>query len=159
MTSDAAGHAMTTPAPPPEAVLLRLARKAAGVTVQEAAGAAGISKAWLSSIENGFDTRGSGIRPVRAKDSVIARLAAFLRISPQRMETEGERPDAAAVLREMLRGSEVTAPPRDAEGPRFSDPALQHVWETPGLSPEIRRALVSVAQVMRSQEEPAAHAD
>lgn len=106
----------TLPTPPPEAVLLRLARKASRVTVAEAAGAAGISKAWLSSIENGYDNRGrGGRRPVSASDEIIARLAGFLHIPPERLESEGQRPDAAAVLREMQRPAPApdTAPAAD----------------------------------------------
>lgn len=152
---------MSTPAPPPEAALLRLARKAAGITVADAAKAAGISKAWLSSIENGFDTRSeTGVRPVRAKDDVVARLAAFLRISPERLETDGQRPDAAAVLREMFRNREypqAPAPPREggdtAPGSRYTDPALQHIWETPGLSDEVKLGLIALARGMRQTAE------
>lgn len=119
---------MHTPGPPPEAVLLRLARKAARITVEEAARAAGISKAWLSSIENGYDTRAEdGIRPVRAKDEVVAALADFLRISPERLATEGQRPDAALVLAEMHRQREEARredkPPEPLDGGEPVDPS------------------------------------
>lgn len=114
------GPGTGAPAPPPEAVLLRVVRKASGITLASAAKAAGISKAWLSSIENGYDSRGpeGGIRPVRASDDIVARLAAFLNISPERLEAEGRRPDAAAVLREMQRD-------RPAQGGDALDEALR----------------------------------
>jgi transcriptional regulator with XRE-family HTH domain len=121
------------PAPPPEAVLLRLVRKASRVTLADAAKAAGISKAWLSSIENGHDMRGAaGVRPVRASDMIVAHLAAYLGISPARLEDEGERPDAAAVLREILASRERHQPPEPGR-PRFADPEEDRIaarmWE------------------------------
>lgn len=144
MTAD--GGARRTPGPPPEAVLLRLARKAAGISVEEAAKAAGISKAWLSSIENGYDTRTeSGVRPVRAKDEVIARLAAFLNIGPHRLEIEGQRPDAAAVLREMQRQPDIQSPVVAAGIPE-GDPVLEYVRSLPGLTTAQRESLEDIAR-------------
>lgn len=128
---------MHTPKPPPEAVLLRLARKAAGATVEETARAAGISKAWLSSIENGYDTRtDDGTRPVRAKDEVVARLAAFLHISPGRLETEGERPDAALVLTEMYRQRDE-ASSEEGDNPRWAS-----------LTPRERQLFLALIELM-----------
>lgn len=147
---------MHTPEPPPEAVLLRLARKAAGATVEETARSAGISKAWLSSIENGYDTRAEdGMRPVRAKDEVVARLADFLHITPERLETEGRRRDAALVLAEMHRQrQEARHEPAEASSePRYADPTLQAIWEIPGLSAEVREAFISLALDMRRNNE------
>lgn len=100
---------MSTPQPPPEAVVLRLARKAAGRRSPEVARAAGISKARLSQIENGYETRFGQRRPVQGKDGTIAHLAATLGVGPERLEEAG-RPDAAAVLREMLRNPPVPEP-------------------------------------------------
>lgn len=142
------------PGPPPEAVLLRLVRKASGVSLQQAAHAAGISKAWLSSVETGHDSRskqGDGTRPVRASDEIIARLAFYLRISPERLEGEGQRPDAAAVLREMLgrHGAPLPPPPSvDGEPPQFESPALQRIWEDPDLSEPVKLALIALAREM-----------
>lgn len=123
MATEGDPHPMQ-PQPPPEAVLLRRVRKAAGATVEETAKGAGISKAWLSSIEAGYDTRAaSGVRPVRAKDEVIARVAAFLRISPERLEREGQRPDAARVLAEIQRR-------RDDTALRGGDDSLTRRWKS-----------------------------
>jgi transcriptional regulator with XRE-family HTH domain len=91
---------VSRPSPPPEAVILRLARKAAGITSPSAASAVGISKARLSQIETGSERRLGVYRPVSGKDSTIARLAAFLGVSPDRLDNAG-RGDAAAVLREL----------------------------------------------------------
>jgi hypothetical protein len=38
---------------------------------------------------------------------------------------------------------------RQAEPPRYSDPALQHIWETPGTTEAVRLALVAAAIAMR----------
>jgi hypothetical protein len=42
-----------------------------------------------------------------------------------------------------LTGGQVTA------APRYSDPALQHIWETPGTTEAVRLALVAAAIAMR----------
>jgi transcriptional regulator with XRE-family HTH domain len=91
---------VSRPSPPPEAVIIRLARKAAGISGPDAARAAGISNARLSQIENGYETRRGAYRPVSGKDATIARLAAVIGVTPERLDKAG-RPDAAAVLREI----------------------------------------------------------
>lgn len=140
------------PHPPPEAVLLRLARKAAGVTVAQAAHTAGVSKAWLSAIENGYDNRGrDGVRPVRASDEIVARLAAFLDVGPERLETEGQRPDAAAVLREMQR--HTAQQPAPVAEPRFADPRLQNIMDGPG-DLDWKLMMVALAQAVLAHQEP-----
>lgn len=169
------------PAPPPEAVLLRLVRKAQGVSLQQAARAAGISKAWLSSIETGHDSRaryGDGTRTVRASDEIIARLALLLQVSPERLETDGQRPDASAVLREMLRqrrpapvspsqhlsvlydgagdGHRMDGYTLDAAGDRhYLSAPLQRIWTDPDLASdeELRLALIRRAEEMRRERD------
>jgi len=98
------------PAPPPAAVLIRLARKAAGLTVAEAARRAsaasrrGISTARWSQVENGYEVRGGGLaRPVEAEAGMLAHMAHTAGVSPERLESEGRRPDAAEILREIGR--------------------------------------------------------
>jgi len=76
---------------PPEAELLRLARKAMGLSQQAVADGAGVSRAMVQAIEYGTRT---------GADETIAALAAFLRVSPDRLAAEGDRPVAAAVLAE-----------------------------------------------------------
>jgi transcriptional regulator with XRE-family HTH domain len=147
---------MDRPAPPPEAVLIRLVRQAAKVTVAAAAKRAGISTARWTQIEQGYETRDGERKPAWAPPDTLAYMAAAIDLPPDRLEAEGHRPDAAAVLREMRRPGVQSAPalvstPGDAE-PRYSDPALQAIWETPNLSPEIRRAMVGLAIAMREQE-------
>lgn len=104
------------PAPPPEAVLIRVARDAAGLTITEAArrvAAAnpdtGVSTARWSQIEQGYEVRGGQVREVHAKPGMLARMAAILSLTPQRLTEEGERPDAAEILSEIERREEGEA--------------------------------------------------
>src|SRR5579875_390113 len=93
---------MDRPAPPPEAVMLRLAREASGTTVSEAAAAAGISAARWSQVELGYGNRRGPLKPVRARSGTLARMAHAVGVGPGRLE-EGDRPDAAEILREIRR--------------------------------------------------------
>jgi transcriptional regulator with XRE-family HTH domain len=106
---------MEKPPPPPEAALIRVALDAAGFTAREAAARAGISKARLSQIAGGYETRGDVAKVVHAKPGTLARVARHLGITPEQLETEGQRRDAAEVLREILRrepAAEPEPPPR-----------------------------------------------
>jgi hypothetical protein len=46
-------------------------------------------------------------------------------------------------------------PLRTPEPPRYSDPALQHIWETPGTTEAERLALVAAAIAIRQQNDGA----
>ena len=109
------------PAPPPAAALLRLARKAAGLSVSEAARQAsasmprGISTARWSQIENGYEIRAGGhIHPVEAEAGMLAHMAGIVGVSPERLETEGQRPDAAEIVREIARRQPLAVVPPPA---------------------------------------------
>jgi len=91
-----------TPTRPPEGALLRLVRLAAGMSVQDAATAAGISKARWSQVVGGHESRRGRTQPVVASDGLLARMAAAVGVDADRIEQAG-RPDAAEVLREMQR--------------------------------------------------------
>jgi transcriptional regulator with XRE-family HTH domain len=99
--------------PPPEASLLHRTRESAGITITEAARAAGITDTRWSQIERGHERRKGIDVPARAKAGTLARMARAIGISPERIESDGERPDAAEILREMLRAPEP-APPQAA---------------------------------------------
>lgn len=133
---------MTTPAPPPISVLLGVTRRAARITLTEAAKAAGISKGWLSAIEHGHDNRDGEIKPANPKAEVVAALAAFYGLSPERVEAEGERPDAALVLREIIR--QRTAKPEDAAPVQGAEPKRPH-YADPQLDRAARRLATEVA--------------
>jgi transcriptional regulator with XRE-family HTH domain len=111
---------MSQPAPPPEAVLIRLVREAGNIKLPAAAKAAGISVARWSQIENGYEMRLGEARPVQGTRSTIAHMAAAIGLEPARLATEGARPDAAAVLAEILRSDGGPPDPQD-----LSDAELQ----------------------------------
>jgi len=117
---------MDKQAPPPEAVLLTVARKAAGMKTPDVARAAGISKARLSQIENGYERRAGRYSPVRGKDDTIAHVAAVVGVTPEQLE-EARRPDAALILREILR--------RDQETDAALD-LIEQTWGSVGYAPE-----------------------
>src|SRR5580700_9701840 len=97
--------------PPPEAVLIRLVRQAAGITVDAAAARAGISKARWTQVETGREKRKDGYHPAVAPAGTLARMArAVPGVTPERLEEAG-RPDAAEVLREIIHlGQEQVRP-------------------------------------------------
>jgi transcriptional regulator with XRE-family HTH domain len=110
-----------TAVPPPEARLIRAAREAAGLTAAKAAGKTGgvVSPVYWRDVERGTGGRRGERVPVRGSARVIAHMALAVTLTPDRLETEGERPDAADVLREILRSRQPDAP----EG--TIDPSLQ----------------------------------
>jgi transcriptional regulator with XRE-family HTH domain len=126
---------MDRPPVPPDAALIRLAREGAGISVASAAEAAGMSKSRWVQIENGQEKRQGLIRATHAKPVTIARMAHALRITPERLESEGQRPDAAEILREILH--------REVEAAEAAAPAALPVpGEPPGwmASEEARTA-------------------
>lgn len=101
---------MSASPPPPEAVLIYRARESASITIADAAKAAGITDTRWSQIERGHERRKGIDVPARAKAGTLARMARAVGISPERLEKEGQREDAADLLREML--STAGGPPR-----------------------------------------------
>lgn len=127
------------PTPPPEAVLIQRARKAAGLQVSQAAATARehapslrLSTAWWSTIELGYESKAGKMRPVSGQDLVIAHMARVVGLTPERLEAEGQRPDAADILREMLRHD-------DAE-PELPE-VIRRLWGDIEHSPELVRRL------------------
>jgi hypothetical protein len=93
----------TPPAPQPEGLLLESARQAARLSAREAARRAGISEGYWRQVVKGYQSVSGGayapISDVPAK--TIAKMAVAVGLSPERMETEGGRPDAADRMRSM----------------------------------------------------------
>jgi transcriptional regulator with XRE-family HTH domain len=89
--------------PPPEGALLHRARESAEITIADAAKSAGITDTRWSQIERGHERRKGMDVPARAKAGTLARMARAIGIPPERLESEGRRPDAAEILREILR--------------------------------------------------------
>ena len=100
------------PEPPPEGVLIEQARRAARLSVREAARRAGISEGWWRQVVKGYQSLGDGSYVTRhAPADTVAKLAAVVKIAPEQLETEGRRPDAAESLREMERQPPVAPVP------------------------------------------------
>src|SRR6266704_6316939 len=88
------------PAPPPEASLIRIARKAAGMQIAQAAAIARgnapslrLSTVRWSQVELGYETKPGGFAAVVASDLVLAHMAAVTGITPERLTAAG-REDA-----------------------------------------------------------------
>lgn len=137
---------MDKPAAPPDASLIRLVREAAGMSTQDVARKAGISAVRLTQVENGYETRNGQIRAVHAKPGTMAHIAHALEISPERLEQEGQRPDAAPILREILRSEEEARAVAEAE-PEESE-SVQEV-------PASGLATVAAANAIAALMEPA----
>jgi transcriptional regulator with XRE-family HTH domain len=108
--------------PPPEAVLLYRARESAEITMADAARSAGITDTRWSQIERGHERRKGIDVPARAKAGTLARMARAIGISPERLESEGRRPDAADILREILSGEPAAAGRRYPVASAVDDP-------------------------------------
>ena len=103
------------PEPPPEGVLIETARKATGLSVREAARHAGISEGWWRQVAKGYQSLSGGAHgTVRAPAGTVAEMARVVGLTPQQMEAEGQRPDAAEAMR---RDAEARVPPRLAAVP------------------------------------------
>jgi transcriptional regulator with XRE-family HTH domain len=123
---------MQAPSPPPEASLLHRARESAEITMAEAAKTAGITDTRWSQIERGHERRKGIDVPARAKAGTLARMARAIGISPERLESEGQRPDAAEILREILRDDRPATVPRNpfaAFASQFSEPEDDPAWD------------------------------
>jgi hypothetical protein len=110
------------PPAPPEADVIRLARKAADMTAESAAEATrtqdgrGISASYWRDVERGHGGRRGKQVPVRASDRALAAMARVVGVTPGQLAGAG-REDAARVLGEVLRRESpppVSQPPRDS---------------------------------------------
>lgn len=139
---------MDKPTPPPEAALLRLVRTAAGIKASDAAAYVdrhslrSFSAARWSQIENGYETRDGGYRRVTATAATLAHMAAAVGLTPDRLAAEGERSDAAEVLREILR-KDASASPEVSPPPESRLPILYDVDEG-----QLSRYLVDVQRLV-----------
>lgn len=86
------------PEPPPAyGALIEAAREAAGLSRREAARRAGISDAWWRYVVQGWQNG-----PISGAADTVAKMARVVGVTPDELETEGQRADAARVLREVL---------------------------------------------------------
>lgn len=151
---------MSTPEPPPEAVLIRVVRQAARISVTSAARAAGVSKPWWSMIEAGYQSRQGVHHPIAAKPDVLARMAWAIGLPPDRLAEV--RPDAIPVLEEILRqqGPRKLPPidpdPVDDRPPAVrdnpDDQYVQMLWGNERIPRDGREALIADYLVTRDRE-------
>lgn len=132
-----------TPEPPPEAVLIRRARQARGLTRAEAAERSSVVKAsrW-GQIENGYLMKGGVPVSTRAGDMQLAHMARTVSLSPERLDEVG-RGDAAEILREIQ--EQERAPYAD-----MSDRLERTAWEMP-LPVEDRKLIVDMLRQAKAQ--------
>lgn len=136
---------MIKPAPPPEAVIIRVAREAGQIKTPVAARAAGISVARWSQIEIGYETRRGRFKEVRARAGTLAHMAAAVGVSPDRLEEAG-RGDAAVILREIMRRNAEPTP-----APRYSNPGIERIANDPDLPDDVKAGLIAVAKSLMSK--------
>lgn len=124
-----------TPLTPDLCDLLRLTRTTAGLNQRQAGLAAGgMSEVWWRTIETGR----AGTVPA----DTIARMAYAIDISPDQLRNIGEDHVASLVERRRALLEPEIASPAD-------DDAEHHLWETPGLTPETRAALITYLRTLR----------
>jgi transcriptional regulator with XRE-family HTH domain len=127
------------PGPTPEGQLIRRVRDLSipRLTIRAAAERIGLSAEQWGYIERGYRPARAGEppRPFSPPAATLAKMARALRITPERLESEGQRPDAAEILREILH--------REVEAADAATPAALPVpGEPPGwmASDEARTA-------------------
>jgi len=114
-----------TPAVPPEAEVIRLAREAADMTAQAAAettrrhDAKGVSAAYWRDVERGYGGRRGQRVPTRASARALAAMARVVGVVPPQLAVAG-REDAARVLEEIHRREQGAAAPPEPGPPAES---------------------------------------
>jgi hypothetical protein len=102
-------------------VLIESCRRAARLSVREAARRAGISEGWWRQVVKGYQSLSGGayglVRDVPA--GTIARMAKAAQVAPGRLAAEGQRPDAAREL-EALAVADAEWRPEPVPGGHFS---------------------------------------
>jgi hypothetical protein len=141
---------MDKPAPPPEATLIGLARKAAGLSVPAAVRRTTedvIGQARWSQIESGYENKAGRPVPVRGRDDTVAHMSFAVGVTPEELEDAG-RPDAADVLRIILRQQEKLHRAMAAieEERHYSDARLQQIWDIKELPIGVRKGLIRFAE-------------
>jgi len=160
------------PEPPPYGALIEAAREAAGLSRREAARRAGISDAWWRYVVQGWQNG-----PISGPADTVAEMARVVGVTPEQLEAEGQRADAAKALREILSAAPAPSLPRnpfagvadpaaEPEGDEawdmFPDPAdrvFRWIWRMP-LPMEERARTVSDLRAARraAQDPPGRHA-
>jgi transcriptional regulator with XRE-family HTH domain len=143
---------------PPYGVLIEAAREDAGLSRREAARRAGISDSWWRYVAAGWQNG-----PLAGTPDTVAAMARAVGVTPDDLENEGERPDAARVLRGMLLADAPPQPPArwdeepqgDAAWALFpADRTKRWLWRTPNLSEDERAELIALIDRKRAESAP-----
>jgi hypothetical protein len=120
------------PPQPPEGRLIADAAERMDLSIREAARRAGISYGRWRQITSGVQHVSPGnFAAVRAPARTLARMALTVGITPDEMETQGQRPDAA----EAMRAIPVLAPSPPPSNPSQPTPAVVAFARTCGVDP------------------------
>lgn len=149
--------------PPAEGVLIRLARQARGLTPEAAAELTPIpikGGRWRQ-IESGYERKNPPKRAY-APDLTLAHMAHAVGVTPERLE-EAQRPEAADILREILRGEAELKPPSAPQSPTLEQELelgrrlLASTVRELGLSPDEADEAWRLARedIVRSHRPPA----
>ena len=143
------------PAQPPEAEALRIARIRQNLSVRAAAERAGVSTSLWRQVEAGYTTPAKGVHtPKIAPAATLARMARAVDLQPDDLESQGQRPDAAQILREIARQQEGNqlAMPATADRPPPRRREIDFSGGDPeALKPylqEVRRALYAAVGIL-----------
>lgn len=140
------------PRPTPEGKLIRQVRSLSipKLSIPAAAARIGLSAEQWGYVERGYYPArdGNPPRPFSPPAATLAKMAHALRITPERLETEGQRPDAAENLREILR-----------DQPQNDKPSLSDLANRPDLLGEIDEAIEKLREILRDQSDPSAIAN
>lgn len=138
----------------PEGRLIADATERSGLSIREASRRAGISYGRWRQVTSGVQHVSPGnFAAVRAPAKTVAKMARVVGITPEQLETEGQRPDAADELRHMMQQREerteaapLAAVPDDEDTPPpFTvSPAMQEAMSP--YEAAIFRALVYAQQ-------------
>ncbi|NEB00588.1 helix-turn-helix transcriptional regulator [Streptomyces sp. SID13726] len=132
-----------TPEPPPEAILIRRARQARGLTRAQAAERSGVVKAsrW-GQIENGYVMKAGVAVPTKPGAMQLAHMARTVGLSPERLDGAGAH-DAAEILRDILEQDRATYAD-------MSDRLERTAWEMP-IDVEHRKVIIDMLREAKSQ--------
>lgn len=141
-------------APPPEAVLIALARKARNLTIVDAANLSGVIKSsrW-GQIESGYVMRqGTPVR-TEAQDMDLARMAHVVGVTPDELRSAG-RSDAAEILdRIRLQAERDDTDRRPGESSTdWAFRLMRELREEAEKDPSKRRALEAMRDSWRGKD-------
>ena len=139
------------PPQPPEGKLIADAAAARGLSIREAARRTGISYGRWRQIVTGVQNISPGVTaPVRAPAATVARMARVAGVTPDELEAEGRRADAAAALRAMITRDAAVRSAPGVNGGTPEDSALRDILDDARLPLETRRAIVALAHAMKN---------